>query len=289
MATSTEYSQYNPPVSDMSISRTVSSFSVMKSTVIKELTMLKRYRANLIGQLIRTLLFILVFWFFASALEFNDFFDNSKKTVFLFYLAGFSLLMYDSVALWAPYQTVTTDLTNGTLENIYSNPSPRYAYFMGSIIAQAIISTFFFLPIFGTVIYIGGVTNTNIMFLVAAVIVTVATLSFLGVIIALSAIMWKQVASIIGLLGTLFTFVSGMFMPISSFPKALQYFSYIFPYTWGIDILRYYSFNRQWVPIYPIWIEWTVMVFTSLVYFLVSVKLLAKVEKHAKKQGLHIL
>ncbi len=184
---------------------------------------------------------------------------------------------------------IQTDLMNGTLEAIYANPSPRYAYFMGSVIAQAIISTFFFIPIFVTVIYIGGVTSFNVGMLIVAVLITIASLSFFGVIIALSAIMWKQVNSIINLLGTLFTFVSGMFMPISSFPKALQYFSYLFPYTWAIDLMRYYSFNNNWIPIYPIWIVWSVLIFTSMFYFLLSVKLLKKVESHAKKQGLHIL
>ncbi|MCE7737588.1 MAG: ABC transporter permease [Candidatus Heimdallarchaeota archaeon] len=289
MATITEINPYNPVLSDLSLSKPTSSIGVMTATIKKELIMLKRYKANLLGQLIRTLLFILVFWFFASALEFNDFFDNSKKTVFLFYLAGFSLLMYDSVALWSPFQTVQTDLMNGTLESIYSSPSPRYAYFMGSVIAQAIISTFFFIPIFVTVIYIGGVTAINIGMLVIAVLLVVATLSFFGVIIALLAIMYKQVNSLVGLLGTLFTFISGMFMPLSAFPKALLYFSYIFPYTWGIELMRYYSFNTNWETVYPIWIVWSVMILTAVFYFLVSLKLLKKVEKYAKKQGLHIL
>ncbi|MHA2169914.1 MAG: ABC transporter permease [Candidatus Kariarchaeaceae archaeon] len=270
-------------------SKPVSSWRIIKSTIVKDLIVLKRYKANMIGQFVRTLLFIIVFWFFSVAIEFNYLTDTSTRSMYMFYLAGFCLLMYDGVALWSPFNSVTRDLYNGTLESIYSTPSSRYAYFLGGVIAQAIIATIFFLPIYITLVIISkiGIYESSMILVVTGI--TVVILSIFGVLVALTAILWKQVSSIISILGTLFTFVSGVLFPVQSFPTMIRYLSYLLPYTWGIDLIRVYTYNGEWDPLLPIYVEWMILGIMGIVYYLLSRFALRKVETHAKTKGLHLI
>ncbi|MHA2031008.1 MAG: ABC transporter permease [Candidatus Kariarchaeaceae archaeon] len=278
-----------PKYTDLTASRPTSSFAVVRATFTKELIIKRRYLANLLGQMVRIMLFILIFWFFANALEFHDIFDSSRKAVFIFYLAGFSIMMYDGVALWTPYETVRTDLTNGTLESLYSTPSSKYAYFLGAILAEALISSIFVIPVFITVMYVANLEATNLIMFLVVLVTTLLVLIVFGVMIALSAIMWKQVGAIIGVIGSLFTFVSGGLIPVQSFPVGLKYFAYIFPYTWGYDLLRYYAFDGQWETLLPIWMEWTILISMFGFFALVSKRMVGRVSNHVKNKGLHIL
>ncbi|MCH8906000.1 MAG: ABC transporter permease [Candidatus Heimdallarchaeota archaeon] len=275
--------------SQYSLSREISSWSVVKATIVKDLQILRRYKANLIGNLVRTVLFVAVFYFFSVAISFDDLLDNSINAMFIFYLAGFTLMWFDSVALWKPLETVTTDLTNGTLESIYAGPSSRYAYFIGTILAEGIISTIMFIPIFSALIIVAGADLMTVGQFLIVIVVFVATLASFGIIIALSAVLWKQTSSIANLLGTMFTFISGGLFPVQSFPTALRYFAYIFPYTWGFDLMRYYAFGGNWETLLPVWMEWLVLIAMTIGFFLLSKKMIGTVEHHAKHKGLHLL
>ena len=74
----------------------------------------------------------------------------------------------------------------------------------------------------------------------------------------------------------------------------MRLFSYLLPYTWGYDLLRYYSFSKPgqgstWNTILPVAQEWLVVAGFALVFTLASRYLLARAEKMAKRQGLHMI
>ena len=50
------------------------------------------------------------------------------------------LLVFNGPTLWGPIQAVTSDLYNGTLEYLYSNPGSRYAYYVGTVLTEVITS-----------------------------------------------------------------------------------------------------------------------------------------------------
>lgn len=198
-------------------------------------------------------------------------------------------MMFDGVALWTPYETVETDLKNGTLESLYTTPSSKYAYFLGAILAEALIASVFVIPVFITVIYVADLETTNLIMFTIVLITTLMVLIVFGVMIALFAVLWKQVGAIIGVLGSLFTFVSGGLIPVQSFPLGLKYFAYIFPYTWGFDLLRYYAFNGEWETLLPVWQEWTILLSMFVFFAALSKRMVGTVSRHVKNKGLHIL
>ena len=91
------------------------------------------------------------------------------------------------------------------------------------------------------------------------------------------------------MLGILFEMLAGAYLPVSAFPKALQYLAYLLPYTWGYDLIRYYSFAGRWQTILPVWQEWAITLVYAILYTAVSRYLLGKAERLAKRSGLHVI
>ncbi|MHA2252023.1 MAG: ABC transporter permease [Candidatus Kariarchaeaceae archaeon] len=273
--------------------RRISTFSVIKASVKKELQIMIRYKANFIGMIIRAIIFILLFWFFASSLTFTNFdAHNDERSIFIFYLSGMILMFYDGTALYKPINTVTRDLYNGTLESVYTLPSSRYSYFLGSSIASAVVDTTFVTPIIIVLVIYTKLQVTNLLLILFVILLTLSTLIAMGILIALLAILFRQVSSLVGVLGMLFQFVGGAIFPVTSLPIFLQYFAYLFPYTWGFDLMRYYSFGGStgtWETLLPVPIMWMILVAFTVIFGLLSKVMLRKVENQAKSNGLHLL
>ena len=103
------------------------------------------------------------------------------------------------------------------------------------------------------------------MILLTCLVVIVALMA-LGVMIALLGILYRQVSSIVGILFIMFEFVAGAYFPVDQFPAFVRWIAYLLPYTWGYDMVRYYSFKTDWIPLAPIWMEWCILIFCYFVY-----------------------
>jgi ABC-2 type transport system permease protein len=138
------------------------------------------------------------------------------------------------------------------------------------------------------VVYAGtSLINTLLILLICAT--ALVGLTAMGVMIALLALLWRQVNSIAQVLGMLFEFLAGAYMPVTTFPVGLQFLAYLLPYTWGYDLIRYYSFDGDWQTLRPVWQEWTILIFYALLYTLISRYLLRRAEIHAKRTGLNVI
>ncbi|MDH5401614.1 MAG: ABC transporter permease [Candidatus Heimdallarchaeota archaeon] len=275
-------------VHSISKSTTVSTFHVIKSSIRLNLTIWKRYKANLIGGLFETAIFAGMFLLFATAATFRNF-NLDDRGMMIFFQSALVLFIFNSVALWSPINAVTRDLNNGTLEFIYSNPSSRYGYFVGIIISEAIVKMMYFIPMYLFLLSLTHLSGLDILYSLLVILIVIISLSAFGILIALAAILWKQTSSISQLIGTLFQFLSGTFFPITVFPVGLQFMAYFFPFTFGYDLLRYYSFNGNWETIFPVYVEWILLFIYSIIYTLIAKRLLRKVESYAKVKGLHLL
>ena len=125
--------------------------------------------------------------------------------------------------------------------------------------------------------------------MVAVCVVILLNLISLGILISLTAILWKQVNAIAGILNTLFQFLAGAFFPITTYPQPIQWLAYLLPHTFGYDLIRYFSFRGNWKTIFSIELEIIILLFFTAVYFVLSIILLKKTERFAKKSGLQLL
>ena len=274
-----------------SLSKPVSSWAITYATVVKGLQVARRYVPNLVGSFVGLALRILFFLLIANAATFAARGQESisGRDLFLFFQGALLLLVFNGPTLWGPIQAVTTDLYNGTLEYLYSNPGSRYAYYVGTVLTEVIISLVVFIPfyIFLAAIARAGVRNMLLILLVCAVVLV--ALTAMGVMIALLALLWRQVTSIASVLGMLFEFLGGAYLPVSTFRMPLQILAYFIPYTWGYDLIRYYSFDGEWQTLQPVWLEWAILVAFAVLFTLLSRYLLRRTEQYAKRSGLHII
>ncbi|MHA2021361.1 MAG: ABC transporter permease, partial [Candidatus Thorarchaeota archaeon] len=233
---------------------------VVSETVKKQLTLRFRYKANMVGEAFSVILQVAIFAAMAGAVTLVGVNNLEGNDVFIFFLGSLVLIVFSTVALSAPLNAVIQDLHNGTLEYLFSTPISRYAYFVGTAIAEAISKSMFFLPMLAVLIAFSGVNISAGLLILAVCITVIVGLIAFGVLVALMGVLWKQVSAIATLLFTFFEFICGAYFPVTSMTIPFQVVAFALPHTWGYDLIRYYSFQGTWTPILPIQIEWVMLV-----------------------------
>lgn len=281
------------PTASITLARPVNAWDVFRATVLKELWTAPKYKGNLIGTLIqlgvRMLFFVLLSNIVAVRQTETFGRELTGKELFVFFQGAMLLLVFKGTALWTPLNSVSRDLSNGTLEFLYSNPCSRYAYYIGTVVSDIIISQPVFLPMYVALLIVAGAAISNMLMVLLVCVAIFFTLSAMGVMVALLGLLWKQATAMAGVIEICLEMLSGAYFPIMTFPLVLQYSAYVLPFTWGYDLIRYYSFDGAWVTLLPVWQEWLILGVYAVAYTLVSRELLRRVERHAKQKGLHLL
>jgi ABC-2 type transport system permease protein len=276
-----------------SLSRSVSAWTVMVATVIKQLQITRRYLPDFVGLLVDLGIRLGFFMLMATVLtvesEQMQGQSLSGQNLSIYLIGAMVLFMFQAATLWGPIDAVTTDLYNGTLEFLYSNPGSRYAYYVGSVVTRVIVRLPIFLPFYLVLVIYSQASIRSMLLILLVCLTTLVTLTAMGIMIGLLAILWQRVTSIVGVLERLFEFLSGAYFPLSTFPKVAQYLGYLLPYTWSYDLIRYYSIEGAWRTILPVWQEWAILGLFAIVFIVASRYLLQKVEQLAKRKGLHLL
>jgi ABC-2 type transport system permease protein len=273
----------------------VASFlRVVQVTTIKDIRLNLRYLPDLAGRFAEIAIRVLFFWIFASAISIRADVSPLGQAItghdlVIYFQGALALFVFNGVALSAPVNAVSRDLYNGTLEYLFLSPSSRYAYFVGTVTASAIISLSVFVPVFSILVWASGTSLIDVMLVLGVCVMVLATIIAFGILIALTAILWRQVGFITSVLSILFEMLSGAYFPVSAFPRSLQYLSLLLPYTWGYDLIRYYSFGGRWKPMFPVPLEWAVLAAFAVAFAKISYELLKTAERLTKKRGLNII
>lgn len=276
------------------LNRPTTALTVFWATVRKDLRIERRYLPDLIGKGVELSIRMLFYLMLAGIISVKAGSspigqEMTDRDLFLFFQGGLLLFVFSGVALNTPVQAVSRDLYNGTLEYLYTNPISRYAYFVGTVVANAIVAQIIFLPLFLVLVISSQASALNLLMVLLVCLLTLVTLIAMGVMLALLAILWRQVGAVTAVVGILFEMLAGAYFPVSAFPSVLQYLAYLLPYTWGYDLIRYYSFSGRWQTLLPVWAEWSALVAYAIVFTILSRWLLARAEQRAKRTGLHLI
>jgi ABC-2 type transport system permease protein len=279
------------PLQARSLSRPVSAWTIIWATTLKELQIAGRYLPNLAGNFVELAIRVGFFFLLASVVALNGSSGPALagRDLFIFFQGGLLLFVFNRPTVWGPIQAVTDDLYNGALEYLYSTPCSRYAYYVGAVLARVLINMVIFLPLYLVLILSSSAGLGNMLMVLLACLLILIALTAMGIMIAILALLWRQVSSIANILSILFEMLAGAYIPITAFPEAAQYLAYLLPYTWGYDLIRYYSFGGHWPTLLPVWQEWLVISLFALLFTLLSRYLLARAEQQAKQNGLHII
>ena len=281
------------PKAIQTLSKSTSAWHIVKATVAKELRATTRYIPNLIGSLANQVVRVVFFLLLSSAISIQDIGVSGQslagRDLFISFQGGLLLTVFIGVTLWGPIHTVRNDLYNGTLEFLYSNPGSRYAYYVGSVLAKVIIESVLFLPLYIFLAVYSRASFPDLLMVLLACAVILVALTAMGVMVALLALLWRQVDSIAQVLGVMFEMIGGAYLPVTAFPEFMRYLAYPLPHTWGFDLIRYYSFGGNWQTLLPVWQEWVIIIAFAVGFTLASRHLLGKAEQLAKKDGLHVI
>jgi ABC-2 type transport system permease protein len=275
------------------LSRPVAPYTIVFSTIVRNLQIAVRYLPNLLGNLAEMGVRAAFFFLMASAVTINP--DETMgvqftgQQIYTFFLGSLVLFTFTRSTLWGPINAVTNDLYNGTLEYLYSLPGSKYAYYVGVVTAEVIIGLPIFIPLLLLLVFQAHIPLLNVALILLSCLLVLTALTAMGVMISLLALLWRQVGSIASVLGILFEMLAGAYLPLSAFPPVVRAFSYLLPFTWGYDIIRYYSFSSAWHPILPAWQEWGVLILFAVCFTIASRYLLKRAEQLAKRQGLNVI
>ena len=295
MGVTTESTSKSFPISEkqqnqLGFSKNASMLRIVYESCKVRIIIWKRYRAEMVGSIIQLLILTSFFYLFATAVGFRGYAQFGTREIFIFFLTGFLIMIFDGVTIWTPLNTTTRDLYNGTLEYLYLSPHKKYPYYGGYLLGSVIVNVLIgFIPMFFILVWYADLSFTSSTMII--LVTSLLMLSFLGfgIIIGLSAILWKQVQSLASLLGLVTQFMTGAIIPLASMPEIFRYIGYLFPHTWGYELIRYYSFGGRWHTILPLEWNWVLLVFFFILYTLLALFLHKKVVNHAKTKGLHLI
>ncbi|MCY3413574.1 MAG: ABC transporter permease [Candidatus Heimdallarchaeota archaeon] len=277
---------------DMGSSKNTSSLKIVLASIKLNMIYFIRYRADYVGAILEIVILTASFFLFSQVINFrSDTYFNEgsfENGLFIFFLSGMTLMLFQNTALYKPVNTINRDLYNGTLEYLFSGPQSRYAYLLGNIIGDIIIRQIFTIPMLILLFWLTGIT-IHALYLLGLMLVFFIFVTSVGVLVSLMAITWKQIGNIVGILGILVQFLGGVFLPVQSFPVYIQWIAMLVPFTYAFDLARYHALQGNWTPILPLQVEWTVLIISGIFFFWLSRYLLLKVERYAKNEGLHLL
>lgn len=266
-----------------------SHMGVLKATVSKEMAIFSRYIPNLVGTILQLAIRVIFFLFFSGFTTYNGQAVLFGKDLFLFFGAALLLYVFYSTAIWAPLNSVTNDLYNGTLEYIYITPSSKFLYYFGTGLSNVMINMLFFVPMFVFISVYSGAGLKNILLILACSLTGVLNCISIGVMISLLGIVWKQVGSITGILAVLFEFLAGAYAPVQQYPEVVKWFAYALPFTWGYDLARHYLLGEVWHTLAPVSVEWVVYLGMAVCYTCISVIIMRRVQKKVMRSGLNVI
>jgi ABC-2 type transport system permease protein len=181
--------------------------------------------------------------------------------------------------------TLTLEGRSGTLEQMYMSPIHPAIIFIGAIISTLVSTT---LMITTMSFIITTICHISLPFNIAGIPILIITLLGLigfGLGIAGMALLYKNVAGLVDLIGTSLYYLNGSMLPIDKLPGWIQKIAHTLPTTEGIIVLRDVVFRSQ--PLSELIQNGKLfsLFVNSGFYFIGGLMLFICCEKIAKKKG----
>jgi ABC-2 type transport system permease protein len=251
----------------------------------------KKYRIDWYGAFFTPLLTIIpvfLLYFFGEKSGLTQFFygNTNTKNIFGYVLIGAAYWNYIEV-LWGVIFTLRHHMKIGQLEEIFLMPINPLGYIFGWSVLGILKVTIESIPIIILAI-ISNITTINIInFLGAIAVFIISMLASFGYVFFFFGItlLFKDGDELVSLMGNAAPLIGGMFFPITVLPTFLRWISYLFPFSWGLDIMRYLLMNTN--TIIDIKTEYIILSILSLFYLITGIISFKLLETKSRKQGIH--
>lgn len=252
----------------------------------------KRYKIDWAGSLLYPLFNILpavLLIFYSGSTGISSFLGlptTNIETYIKYLMIGTVYWGYVEV-LWSTIFMLRSYMKSGQFEDIFLSPIKCIENILGWAVLGIIRTTVESLPLIILVIIISYKSLTLMNIAIALGILLMSIIASFGMtffIFGLTLII-KEGDQLASFIGNSAPFLGGLYFPIMLLPSPLRYISFIFPFTWGVDILRGTLLNIN--TIFSIKHEFIILVILSIGYLIIGKVAYYMLEKKARNVGVH--
>lgn len=205
---------------------------------------------------------------------------NSHSNFLIFLLTGFVSLSFYS-AMTTQALSIQTDREDGTLQVIYMSPANRFGLLLGRALSGFPQILFSFVLIYFYIFLISpGNPFTKIIFYAISGILLLISASIWGTFMCSLYLVSRNTSIWYIIFNTPMEYLSGVSIPIRSFPKILYLFSFIFPLTYTLQVVRKLS-----VLTWPGIFQWLLFIFINLLCFIFTLFVIIRSERTSRTNG----
>lgn len=274
----------------MHIINTIHYLRAINAENIKNWKIDLSYKPDFIRQLVEPFVYLLPYFFYGIALVGGRNSENLKNLtnvsdMISYIFIGYIIMGFLNTACWAMGSSLRKEQYFGTLETIFSTPTPRWVYVAGTalhstfhqgliMLVQAISITIFFKIVF----------NMNGLFPALVILIfMVIALYGLGILIAGLTIGFKQWWVFSEIISTLFSILTPIAYPLAVMPVFLRKAALFFPTTYGVLGIRHFLLGENINFSYgSIMLRLTVIIF---IWLFTGVLVFNIMDKFSRKKG----
>ena len=210
----------------------------------------------------------------------------SSKAEYAQYLL-FSLILWQFVEnMWSSVFEIRRKLKEGNFEYMMNLPLKGIHYIFGWAVGGVISMVLEMIPLIILFLILSFHLLSVQNLLSIAVIVAVmafGTYGFAEMLMGL-AIYFREADQIVSLVANIAPFLGGLYFPVIQLPTVFLCFAVLFPFTWGLDLVRNILF--QSAMILAVKYEWIVFIAVCILYALLGSKVYDAMIRKARKNGL---
>ncbi len=215
------------------------------------------------------------------------FFHNVSGSVALYAILGGGMMGMWGSTLYGAGFALASDRWNGTLEYVMGTPSRLLWIVAGRSAANAVLGLLNALAIFAVAVlgYGAQLGIANPLAFFVALVLTLASLSALGVVFCSSFVLTRSAQVLTNGLEMPIYVISGSMFPIALLPFWTQPVSYILGPTWGIDAMRYAADPAYAGMGFGYGLDLVVLVLSLVGYLAIGFYLFLLVENRARRDA----
>lgn len=193
-------------------------------------------------------------------------------------------LLYNRL-LWGTGVSIQSERWMGTIEVLFVTPTNKMIILIASGLSSLLEASWWIVSIFFLSWALFGVQPaiTSWFAVFVSLVSTMAALVSIGVFFAGFFVLTRAADQLASGLQAPVRFFSGVAFPVSALPQMLQYFSYLFPVTYGISAMRKSILAGG--NFGAIWLELVLLYVMTAIFLTAGYFTLKAVERQAKKKG----
>jgi ABC-2 type transport system permease protein len=264
----------------------VNSLFLTKANILNA----KKYKIDWYGQFLTPLLTILPVAFmlcFGTKSGMIGFFSKEKSFIEMmgFIILGAAYWNYVEV-LWNVIFHLRYLMKVGQLEEIFIMPISSFGYIFSWSVMGFLKVTVESIPILILSIIFSITDFTIYNFLMSILVLIISIIASFGFVFLFFGLTLKlkDGDELVSLLGNASPLIGGMFFSVTILPFGLRIISYIFPFTWGLDLVRHFLIGTE--TILDIKNQFIVLIALTLFYLFLGIVSFVVLEKKSRKNGL---